>query len=243
MTALLKSLHLDNLFDYVAVNYFRFFANFALRRWCPRIIAITGSAGKTTMLHLIEYEMEGRAHYSHHANSPLGISFDLLGVRGVEGSRWRWLWLFLIAPFKAITSRGYKEEYYVVEIDGARPHEAEYVAKWLRPEISLWVTVGLSHAVNFAHQVEIGNYASLDEAIAHEFSTIPEYTTERVYIDGDSDVMRDLTKGIKAKVIAVKHQDLKRYNVYPTRTDFIFEDVSFHFSGPQPKELAVQLMM
>lgn len=243
MTALLKSLHLDNLFDYVAVNYFRFFANFALRRWHPRIIAITGSAGKTTMLHLIEYEMEGRAHYSHHANSPLGISFDLLGVRGVEGSRWRWLWLFLIAPFKAITSRGYKEEYYVVEIDGARPHEAEYVAKWLRPEISLWVTVGLSHAVNFAHQVEIGNYASLDEAIAHEFSTIPEYTTERVYIDGDSDVMRDLTKGIKAKVIAVKHQDLKRYNVYPTRTDFIFEDVSFHFSGPQPKELAVQLMM
>lgn len=156
MTALLKSLHLDNLFDYVAVNYFRFFANFALRRWHPRIIAITGSAGKTTMLHLIEYEMEGRAHYSHHANSPLGISFDLLGVRGVEGSRWRWLWLFLIAPFKAITSRGYKEEYYVVEIDGARPHEAEYVAKWLRPEISLWVTVGLSHAVNFAHQVEIG---------------------------------------------------------------------------------------
>ncbi len=243
MTALLKSLHLDNLFDYVAVNYFRFFANFALRRWHPRIIAITGSAGKTTMLHLLEYEMGDRAHYSHSANSPLGISFDLLGLHGVEGSRWRWLWLFLVAPFKAITYRGHKEEYYVVEIDGARPREAEYVAKWLKPEISLWVSVGLSHAQNFAHQVEIGNFASLDEAIAHEFSTIPQYTTKRVYIDGNSATMRDFTKDLKSEVIAVKPQDLQRYNVYPTRTDFIFENASFHFSGPQPKELAIQLMM
>jgi len=243
MTALLKSLHLDNLFDYFAVNYFRFFAGFALRRWRPRIIAITGSAGKTTMLHLVEYEVGDKAHYSHHANSPLGISFDLLGLRGVEGSRWRWLWLFLVAPFKALTYRGHEEEFYVVEIDGARPHEAEYVAKWLKPEVTLWVTVGLSHAVNFAHQVEIGNFASLDEAISHEFSTIPAYTTKRVYIDGDSEVMRDLTKGLKAKVVEVHRKALKRYSVYPTRTDFVFEEASFHFSGPQPKELAIQLMM
>lgn len=242
MNSLLKRLHLDNLFDYVAVNYFRFFASFALWRWRPRIIAITGSAGKTTMLHLVEFELGDRAHYSHHANSPLGISFDLLGLRGVDGSRLRWLWLFLIVPFRALYYRRHGE-YYIVEIDAARPHEAEYVAKWLRPEVTLWVTVGLSHATNFEHQVAIGNFASLDEAIAHEFATIPAHTTKRVYIDADSKVMQNLTKDLSAEVIPVSRKKLKRYNVYPTRTDFVFDTASFHFSQPQPKELSIQLAM
>ena len=35
-------------FYFVAARYFRFFANFALKRWHPRIIAVTGSDGKTT---------------------------------------------------------------------------------------------------------------------------------------------------------------------------------------------------
>ena len=76
-----------------------FFANFALRRWKPRIIAVTGSAGKTTMLHLIEFELGERAHYSHDANSAFGISFDLLGMEGIRGSKWRWFKLIFQAPF------------------------------------------------------------------------------------------------------------------------------------------------
>ena len=49
-------------FYFVAAHYFRFFANFSLRRWSPRIFAITGSAGKTTMLHLVEFELGEKAH-------------------------------------------------------------------------------------------------------------------------------------------------------------------------------------
>lgn len=55
--------------------------------------------------------------------------------------------------------------------------------------------------------------------------------------------MRLATKGIKTKVIAFDKKKLKRYNVYPTRTDFVFESASFHFSQPQPKDLAIQLLM
>ena len=89
-------------FYFVAARYFRFFANFAFRRWHPRVIAVTGSAGKTTMLHLIEFELGDRAHYSHDANSAFGIAFDLLGMDGVRGSKWRWVKLILMAPIRAI---------------------------------------------------------------------------------------------------------------------------------------------
>lgn len=229
-------------FYFVAAGYFRFFAKFAFRRWRPRVIAITGSAGKTTMLHLVEFELGDRAHYSHNANSAFGIAFDLLGLDGVRGSKLRWVKLFFQAPFRALY---YKRsgEFYVAEIDSERPHEAEFIAEWLKPEVTLWVSLGLSHAIQFEREVALGKYQTLDEAIAHEFATIPQNTQKQVYIDGDNPEMVRATEGIKAKVVALRRSELKRYNVYPTRTDFTFDTVTFHFSEPQPKDVTIQLLM
>lgn len=229
-------------FYFVAACYFRFFAGFAFRRWHPRVIAVTGSAGKTTMLHMIEFELGDRAHYSHDANSAFGIAFDLLGLDGVRGSKLRWLQLIFMAPIRACYYKR-KGEFYVVEIDGERPHETEFLATWLKPEVTLWVTFGLSHAVQFEREVAEGKYPSLEQAIAHEFATLPANTTKRVYIDASSEPMREATRGIKAEVIAVDKKQLKRYSVYPTRTDFVFANASFHFSQPQPRDLTVQLLM
>lgn len=229
-------------FYFVAAGYFRFFANFALKRWRPRIIAITGSAGKTTMLHMVEYELGDRAHYSHDANSAFGISFDLLGMDGIRGSKLRWIKLFVMAPIRALHFRR-KEEFYVVEIDGERPHETEFLATWLKPEVTLWVSLGTSHAVQFEQAVADGKFDSIDAAITHEFATLPQNTTKRVYIDAASKPMQVATKGIKAEVIAIDKSKLQRYSVYPTRTDFTFDSVSFHFSSPQPKDISVQLLM
>lgn len=235
-------MRLKKRFYFVAARYFRFFANFALRRWKPRIIAITGSVGKTTMLHMVEFELGDRAHYSHDANSAFGIAFDLLGMDGIRGSKWRWVKLIFQAPWRALY---YKRsgEFYIVEIDGERPHETEFLAKWLKPEVTIWVSLGLSHAVQFEREVAAGKFQTLDEAIAHEFATLPANTTKQVYINADSEGMRQATQGIQAEVREFSRSSLKRYNVYPTRTDFVFEDASFHFSQPQPKDLAIQLLM
>lgn len=226
----------------MTAGYFRFFANFALRRWRPRIIAVTGSAGKTTMLNMIEFELGDKAHYSHNANSAFGIAFDVLGMDGIRGSKLRWIKLFLLAPIRAIY---YKRsgEFYVVEIDGERPRETEFLASWLKPEVTLWVSLGLSHVVQFEHQVSDGQFDTLEDAITHEFATLPMNTTKRVYIDADSEKMREAVQGIKAEVISVSKKSLKRYSVYPSRTDFVFEGASFHFSQPQPRDLAIQLAM
>ncbi len=235
-------MRLKKRFYFVAAGYFRFFANFALKRWKPRIIAITGSAGKTTMLHLVEFELGERAHYSHDANSAFGIAFDLLGMDGIRGSKWRWLKLIFQAPWRALY---YKRsgEFYIVEIDGERPRETEFLASWLKPEVTLWVSLGLSHAVQFEQEVQVGKFPSLEAAIAHEFATLPQNTTGQVYIDADNELMRQSTEGISAEVVAVSRSKLKRYNVYPMRTDFVFETASFHFAQPQPKDIAIQLLM
>ena len=206
------------------------------------MIAITGSAGKTTMLHLLEHEMGKKAHYSHDANSAFGVSFDLLGLKGIKGSKLKWIYLLIAAPFRSLFYR-HKEKFYVVEIDGERPHEAEFLAKWLKPEVTIWVSIGRSHAVQFEKEVEEGRFENLDEAIAAEFATLPQNTSKLVYIDADSTTMKAATKNIVAKVVPIKKTSLKKYVVYPDSTDFTYGDTTFHFNHPEPKDIAFHLLV
>ena len=223
-------------------RYFRHYANLAFKRWNPRVIAVTGSAGKTTMMTMLEHEIGNKAHYSHDANSAFGIPFDMLGLSGVRGSKLKWIYLILAAPFKGLFYRR-KQEFYVVEIDGERPHETEFLAEWLKPEVTIWVSIGLSHAVQFEKEVENGNYDNVSDAIVAEFANLPVNTTKRVYIDADSKLMVEATREIKAKVIPIKKTLLKKYVVYPDSTDFTYGDTTFHFDHPEPKDIAFNLFV
>ena len=117
------------------------------------------------MLNLMELQMTNKAHFSHDANSAFGISFDILGMKGIKASRLHWLRLFFEAPFRSLFYTR-KEPFYVVEIDGERPHETEFLATWLKPEVTIWVSLGLSHASKFENVVKSGEFDSLEEAIA-----------------------------------------------------------------------------
>ena len=241
-------------FYFIVASYFRFFANFAFRRWHPRVIAITGSVGKTTMLNLVESTLGDKAHYSHDANSAYGIAFDMVNLRGVTGSKLRWFYLFLAVPLKSLFYK-HQEEFYVVEIDGERPHEAEFLASWLRPEVTLWISLGLSHAVQFEQQVKDGLFSSLDKAITHEFAMLPQYTQKLVIIDGEVDLMNRALDSIKQKnltkatVIKCSKDAVKTYKVEPNHTSFILQGTAdsvsheYEFNRPMSKDIAIQLTM
>ncbi|MBQ8157289.1 hypothetical protein IJ102_02800 [Candidatus Saccharibacteria bacterium] len=229
-------------FYFVAAAYFKFWANISLKKWRPRIIMITGSAGKTTMLNLIESQIGTMAHYSHNANSAFGIAFDILGMHGITGSKLHWLSLISSAPGRAFSYHR-RQKFYVVECDGERPHEAEFIAKWLRPEVSIWVSLGRSHAVFYEGVVASGEFETIDEAIAHEFATIPSHTQKLVLIDGDNEEMVASTKIVDAQVERVSKTELKSYEVYPDRAIFSFAKHSFEFHEPMPRDVTVQLLM
>ena len=231
---------LKKKFYFVAASYFKFFANHSLKRWKPRIIIVTGSAGKTTMLNLIESQLGNKAHYSHNANSAFGIAFDIVGMHGITGSKLYWFALIFGLPIRSLFYRR-KEKFYVVECDGERPHEAEFVAKWLKPEVSLWVSLGRSHAVFYENEVKSGRFISIDEAIAHEFAQIPEYTDKLVYIDGDNETMVEKCEKIPAEVVAVSKSQLKDYEVYPDRAVFTIGRRKYTFSEPMPSDVTTHV--
>lgn len=227
----------------LVVRYFQFWADRSLRRWQPRVIAITGSVGKTTMLGLTELQLGARAHYSHNANSSYGICFDILGMTGVTSTKLKWLYLFVAAPLRSLWFR-HIEEFYVVEIDGERPNETQLLAKWLRPEITVWVSVGRTHAVYYDEQVRSGRFATVEEAIVHEFSSLPRATTKLVIFDGDNSAMKECVQQLTSvKSIGVHKKALEKYAVLPDATEFVVNGQTYHFAQPMPREVYLQLAM
>lgn len=224
----------------VVVRYFRFFANISLRRWNPRVIAVTGSVGKTTLLNLLEVQLGDRAHYSHNANSPYGLAFDILGMSGITGSKLYWIYLFAAAPIRALTFTR-TQEFYIVEIDGEKPKETEFLANWFKPEVTLWVSVGRTHAVFFEEQVRLGKFKSVDEAIVHEFSHLPRNTSKLVIYDGDNKLIDSAVKQTGVESVAITKQALGGYEVLPNKTQITVNGIECTFNQPLPKEIYVQL--
>lgn len=224
-----------------AARYFMLWAGLSLRRWKPRVIAVTGSVGKTTMLHLIEAALGKSAHYSHNANSAFGIAFDVVGLRGVTGSRWRWLWLLVAVPVRSIFYR-HRQDYYVVEIDGERPDEAGMIADWLRPEITLWISLANSHATYFDRQVASGEFGTVEEAITHEFAKIPLATSSTVLIDADNQSMVDSLTNCTATIEPISSQP-DHYQVSPRQTSYTIDSQTYTLPYPVPVELSLQLRM
>lgn len=233
---------LKKRFYFVGATYFKLFANISLHKWHPRIIAITGSVGKTTMLGLVESQLGPGAHYSHNANSAYGVAFDILGLKGVTGSKFYWLYLIIAAPLRAIFYH-HTEKFYVVEIDGERPHETEFIAKWLRPEVTVWVSLGLSHAVYYESEVQSGNFDNLNDAIAHEFSMLPKYTQKLTLVDAENQLMKDTTKDIHSEVKKIHKDDITHYAVTPETAEFSIGKKVFQFHYPMPRDVGTQLLM
>jgi len=231
----------DKVYLLVA-GYFRFWVNLSLARWNPRIIAVTGSVGKTTMLHLLELQLGDKAHYSHLANTVYGVSLDIIGLRGITSSKLKWLWLAVLVPVRSFFFT-HKQEFYVVEVDAYKPKEASYIATWLKPEVTLWVSLGRSHAVNFDAQVARGEYASVDEAIAHEFGSLARATEKLVIYDGDNPLISSELETTNAKKRPVSGKILEDYKVWPDHTMFKIGGEEITAPYPLPREMSKQLAM
>ena len=202
---------LKNLCYFPVAHYFRFFAKIRLLLWKPRIIVVTGSSGKTTLLHLLEAQLQDQARYSHRANSAYGIPFDILGLKRKDLTMSEWPALFLSAPFK-IFNTPYKEKLYIVEADCDRPGEGSFLGTLLKPEVTIWLSSSRTHSMNFDKSVE--------DAIAHEFGYFLAYTSSLVVVNGDSRFIAKQLVRTKASVELITKDKLKKYSVSRNYTEF-----------------------
>lgn len=233
---------IKQLFYFPLAYYFRFWAQIQLSLWKPRIIVITGSSGKTTLLHLIESQLGNKAKYSHHANSSYGIPFDILGLTRKDLTPNEWLFLFLLAPFKAFKTKP-QEKIYIVEADCDRVGEGKFLASLLKPEVTLWVSSSLTHSVNFDYLVKNECFSSAEEAIAYEFGYFLEYTQKLAIVNEDSDLINQQLSRTTARILPISQISLKSYEILKDRTEFIIGQKKYSINFIVPKEVFYSIQM
>lgn len=217
---------IKRFFYFPIAYYFRFFAQIQLLLWKPRVIVITGSNGKTTLLHLIESQLGSLAKYSHHANSAYGIPFNILGLERKSLNLIEWPSLFLLAPIKAFKTPP-KEKLYVVEADCDRAQEGNWLASLLKPEVVIWLSVSKTHIVNFN---------SLEE-IAYEFGYFLEYSRKVAIVNGDNNLILKQLSRTKISVRKIQKQNyFNGYQIAQSGTKFEIENIEYSFRFLLPED-------
>lgn len=231
-----------DFFYFPVASYFLFWAKIRLKKWNPRIIVVTGSSGKTTLFSMIESQLGNTAHYSHHANSAMGIPFDILDLHRKTLKPLEWVGLIFQAPRNAF-KHPYPEKFYVAECDADRPGEGKFLARLLRPEVTLWVSSSRTHSMNFDKLVP-SKFHHVEEAIAYEFGNFAELTSRLVIINGDSELMENQEKRTHAEIKKVTIKDLTEYKIGRDGTEFeIKNKVKVKFKAILPKEIFYSIEM
>jgi UDP-N-acetylmuramoyl-tripeptide--D-alanyl-D-alanine ligase len=227
------------LYFFVA-RYFRFFAAIRLARWKPRIILVTGSSGKTTLLHLLEAQLGAKAKYSHHANSAFGISFNILGIERTSFRLVEWFGLFARAPFAAFRP-AFAESIYVVEADCDRPYEGKFIAEFLNPSIVLWLSLSRTHSHNFTPTTG----RSIEQTIAHEFGYFAASATDLVIANADvPEIKEELNRSHASKIIPIHLNDfVSEYTLTYSATEFIIKGQKISLTRLVPREVGYAIVM
>lgn len=172
-------------------------AKLVLARYKPKVIAITGSVGKTTAKDAIYAAL---AEYSHvrrsekSFNSELGVPLTILGLENAWKNPLKWAeniirgaWLLLRkAPYPA---------WLILEVGADRPGDIRTIARWLKPDIA--VITGVSEI-----PVHVEFFESPEE-VAEEKRALAEHMKEGgvLVLNGDDARMVELCSEFRGRTV------------------------------------------
>ena len=142
-------------------KYLRFWAKLYLKRAKPKIIAITGSVGKTStknaIFEVIKAKFEKKVRKSEgNLNNETGLPLAIVGFnRAPSYSHGSWLWLPIVfyVPFRAIFNS--KVEYLVLEMAADKPGDISYLTEIAKPQIAIVTNIGESHLEAFGSREKL----------------------------------------------------------------------------------------
>ena len=112
-------------------------ARLVLARYKPKIVAVTGSMGKTTAKDAVYAALSGALHVRKSEksfNSDLGVPLTILGLENAWKNPLRWAENIIRGFWLAARKTSYPE-WLVLEVGADRPGDIRNIARWLRPHI------------------------------------------------------------------------------------------------------------
>ncbi len=194
----------------------------AIARNHYRIIAITGSVGKTSTKKAVSLVLQEKykvlSFVEEGYNTEFGLPLILL-ERKIPRSKLGWFILMLLLPLEALKKRNY--DYAVLEMGADRPGDIKYLTNLVKPDIAIITNVSGVHLEKFGTVNNVAKekakiLSALAEGGAAIINTDNEFTAKMAVPQG----VRKITFGRKSNEIKIigqsfdSHSSLNRFKVY-----------------------------
>lgn len=223
---------------WIFLTYIKLAAKLQLLKNRPKVIGITGSAGKTSTQHAVVAALlpEFKLKYSYNANSETGLPLSILGIKPKNFSIKDWLRIAVQTIWKLLTNWE-RYEVLVVEmgIDSPLPPKnMAYLLTIVQPDIGIMLNAAPMHSQPFDFLVSetdaTKRRAQLTQLIAEEKGRIVTdlSSTATAVLNTDQKELRNLLTNISAQVVSFgKNKDavIKILSSKPSLkgTEFHFE--------------------
>jgi UDP-N-acetylmuramoyl-tripeptide--D-alanyl-D-alanine ligase len=170
----------------IVVSILTWEARGVLKRYKPKIIAITGSVGKTTTKDAI-YAAVSESLYARKnqksLNSEIGVPLTILGLENAWNNPLKWLWNLLVGLWRLFAWHHYPA-WLILEVGADRPGDIRRIARWLRPDVAV-----LTGVPDIPVHVE---YFDSPEEVYREKRALAEYLKPggKLVLNGDDERMR-----------------------------------------------------
>ena len=111
-----------------------------LKKYKPKIVAVTGSVGKTGTKDAIYAVLESKFFVRSSEksfNSELGVPLSILGCQSGWDSPFAWIRVFL-EGLALILFKNHYPAWLVLEVGLDRPGDIAHIAQWLTPDIVIY---------------------------------------------------------------------------------------------------------
>lgn len=130
---------MKKLLKKLIVSILQFEAKLVLKKYRPKIVAITGSVGKTSTKDAV-YSVLAPHFFvrksSKSFNSEIGVPLTILGLPNGWNNPFVWL-KNIIDGLKIVVFEHRYPEWLVIEVGADRPNDIGSIAFWLKPDISI----------------------------------------------------------------------------------------------------------
>ena len=154
---------MKEIFKKIVSTVIQLEAEAILKKYKPKIIAVTGSVGKTSTKDAI-YSAISKYYYIRKSdksfNSDIGVSLTVLGCNNAWNNPVMWLYNIWQGLLLIILNKKYPE-WLVLEVGADRPGDIKKIAKWVKPDVVV--------VTKFANvPVHIEYFKSKDEVVAEK---------------------------------------------------------------------------
>jgi len=132
------------MFKKIIIAIITFEAKLVLKKYKPKIVAITGSVGKTSTKEAT-VSVLGGAFYARgnkgSYNSEIGVPLTILGVKNGYFSLFAWIKNITFGLFLILRTKNYPR-ILVLEFGADKPGDIECLTNWIKPDVSVITALG-----------------------------------------------------------------------------------------------------